>query len=273
MRTVRRPRTSRGLTALAAMLLLGACSGSPTGVDQPTGTTAGSGCHRRNGGDGLPSGIAPGYPTDKDAFAPLIITTIAPDPIPVTGTDDQVHVTYELQVLNTSPRPATITKVETIAGGIDGKVVATIDQEEIVARTVLTASYCAEPVADRDPIGPGAGCCCSTTSTPVGTRCRPGSRTGSRPPTASSLPIRPEFATMFPTELTQFGGEVTTSGQQPVIIGPPLAGADWVAVNACCSLSPHRGAMVPLGGRINGARALRHRLGPGSTSPRSRWST
>ncbi len=37
------------------------------------------------------------------------------------------------------------------------------------------------------------------------------------------------------------------------MIGPPLTGDSWVAGNACCSLSPHRGAMVPVGGRINGA--------------------
>jgi hypothetical protein len=65
-------------------------------------------------------------------------------------------------------------------------------------------------------------------------------------------PDQPEWAETFPTELAQFGGEVTTSLLRPVIIGPPLAGDDWVAVNACCGLSPHRGAMVPMGGRING---------------------
>ena len=62
-------------------------------------------------------GVPPGYPLDVDVVAPLVITTISPDPIPVTGTDGKVHVAYELSVLNSGPRPATITKIETLADG------------------------------------------------------------------------------------------------------------------------------------------------------------
>jgi hypothetical protein len=238
--------------ALAAVLLLGACSSSSTGADKPAGTTVPSGAAAATAGTVVPSGIAPGYATDKDAFSPLIITTIAPDPIPVTGTDDKVHVAYELQVLNASPRPATLTKVETIAGGIDGKVVATIDEAEIEARSVLTASFLSPPEATA-PIPRGRvvlllidDVYASRDQVPARTTHRITATFGEVPP--GSL----EVATKFPTELTQFGGEVTTSSLQPVIIGPPLAGPDWVAVNACCELSPHRGAMVPMGGRING---------------------
>lgn len=39
----------------------------------------------------------------------------------------------------------------------------------------------------------------------------------------------------------------------PIVVGPPLTGPDWVAANACCTLSPHRGAMIPIAGRINAA--------------------
>jgi hypothetical protein len=43
------------------------------------------------------------------------------------------------------------------------------------------------------------------------------------------------------------------SAREPVAIGPPLQGDSWVAANACCTVSPHRGAMIPVGGRINGS--------------------
>ena len=33
----------------------------------------------------IPTGIQPGYPTDVDEISPLVITTLAPDPIPFTG--------------------------------------------------------------------------------------------------------------------------------------------------------------------------------------------
>jgi hypothetical protein len=62
-----------------------------------------------------------------------------------------------------------------------------------------------------------------------------------------------ELTANFPEQATQVGPAVRTSDQRPVVIGPPLTGDDWVAVNGCCSLSPHRGAMVPVDGRINAA--------------------
>jgi hypothetical protein len=75
------------------VLALGAgCSSSATESGPATSTTSTD-----------RSGVAAGYPTDVDAFSPLLITTVAPDPIPVTGTDGKVHVAYELEVLNYSP--------------------------------------------------------------------------------------------------------------------------------------------------------------------------
>ncbi|NMN93705.1 M23 family metallopeptidase [Nocardiaceae bacterium YC2-7] len=69
-----------------------------------------------------------------------------PDPIPVKGSDGKVHVSYELAVLNTAPRDATITLVETLADGADGKVVATIDRDEVVARSVIVGDYKLPPI-------------------------------------------------------------------------------------------------------------------------------
>jgi hypothetical protein len=43
----------------------------------------------------------------------------------------KVHVADGLPVLNTSPRAARRTKVETIADAIDGEVVASIDHETL----------------------------------------------------------------------------------------------------------------------------------------------
>lgn len=87
------------------------------------------------------TGIQDGYPTDVDEVSPLVITTLAPEPIPVTGTDDKVHVSYELQVLNASPRLATITSVQTLEGGPEGKVIASISGEQIAARSMQIGTY------------------------------------------------------------------------------------------------------------------------------------
>ncbi len=105
-------------------------------------------------------GIPPGYPLDVDVVAPLVLTTLSPDPIPVTGTDGKIHVAYEIEVLNSGPKPATITQIETLAGGPDGATVATVGSQEIAARTILIPNLHSGPV----------------TEIPAGTYCGAGAR-------------------------------------------------------------------------------------------------
>jgi len=50
-------------------------------------------------------GVPPGYPLDVDVVAPLVITTIGPDPIPVTGTDGKGP--RGLRAFGAQLRPAT----------------------------------------------------------------------------------------------------------------------------------------------------------------------
>ena len=62
------------------------------------------------------------------------------------GSDGQVHVSYELTVLNAAPRDATITSVETLADGPDGRVVTTVQGPEVVARSIIVGEYVLPPV-------------------------------------------------------------------------------------------------------------------------------
>ncbi len=84
--------------------------------------------------------------SEPERFTPLIITALAPDPIPVSGSDGKVHVVYELQVLNASPRPATLTSVQTLAGGPSGPVIATLKGEQVVALSIIVGDYALPPV-------------------------------------------------------------------------------------------------------------------------------
>ena len=71
-----------------------ACSSTASSATQTAGATA--------------SGVVPGYHhVQRDQLSPLIITTVAPDPIPVKGSDNNFHVHYELSVFNDAPRAAT----------------------------------------------------------------------------------------------------------------------------------------------------------------------
>jgi murein DD-endopeptidase MepM/ murein hydrolase activator NlpD len=224
-------RTSPTLL-LACAALLGACSSTPTPAADSRG------------------GVPPGYPLDVDVVAPLVITTIGPDPIPVTGTDGKVHVAYELSVLNSGPRPATITKVETLADGPDGATVATIGQQEIVDRTLLIPNLLPDPVTEI-PAGRTAVLVLddlydSRDKVPADVTHRLAVTLGKAVPE-----YQPSVSARYPDSVTQIGGEVRTSTASPVLIGPPLEGDDWVAGNACCVVSPHRGAVMGVGGRLN----------------------
>ena len=85
------------------------------------------------------TGVLEGYPSDVEELSPLLITALAPAPIPVTGTDGKIHVAYELSVLNFSPSVATLTRLETLDGGPDGEVVAAVEGEGLAARTLVVA--------------------------------------------------------------------------------------------------------------------------------------
>lgn len=236
---------------LACVALLAACSSTNPPLpsnppESPTSTPTPPPVADSHGG------VPPGYPLDVDVVAPLVITTIGPDPIPVTGTDGKVHVAYELSVLNSGPRPATITQVETLDGGPDGAAVATIGQQETVERTILMPNLLPGPVT-AIPAGSTAVLVLddvydTRVDVPADVTHRLSATLG------EALPeYRPTLSAKYPDSVTQIGGVVRTSTATPVLIGPPLAGHGWVAANACCVVSTHRGAVMGVGGRLNGS--------------------
>jgi murein DD-endopeptidase MepM/ murein hydrolase activator NlpD len=234
---------------LACAALLAACSSSPDSTGSSPSTTASPAPTPAADSRG---GVPPGYPLNIDVVAPLVITTIGPDPIPVTGTDGKVHVAYELSVLNSGPRPATITKVETLADGPAGTTVATIGQQQIVERTILIPNLLPDPVteiqAGRTAVLILDDVYDTRAKVPDAVTHRLSVTLGK-----AATEYRPTVSARYPDSVTQIGGLVRTSTESPVVIGPPLAGDDWVAGNACCVLSPHRGAVMGVGGRLNGS--------------------
>ena len=130
-----RPTRRRPLTAVAAaaVLALAAAACTTERSARSTATSTAPLGEPTSGGD-EPS---------EDVMTPLIATALG-DPIPVEGTDGRVHVAYELQLLNGAPRDATISAVETVDVA-SGEVVATIDADEIVARSVLMGSAPSTP--------------------------------------------------------------------------------------------------------------------------------
>ncbi|MBV9359414.1 MAG: hypothetical protein JO023_28210, partial [Chloroflexi bacterium] len=141
-------------------------------------------------------------------FTPLIVTALAPDPIPVTGTDTKIHLAYELAVLNDSPRPATITTVESLADGAQGRVVGSVSGPEVVARSLPVADYTSPPVP-ATTVPPG-GTVLLLLDDVFDARAAVPATVVHRIE-ATFGPIRPnqsEFANNFPAQVSQVGGGV-----------------------------------------------------------------
>ena len=200
-------------------------------------------------GDLLPA--AP--PAGPEVLTPLIVTPLSPDPVPFQGSDGRYHVVYELMLLNAAPRDATVSAVESLADGPQGRVVGDLSAPEVVARSLVIGDYTIPPrPLNVLPAGRSAIVVIDDT---YDTREAVTATTVNRVRATFGpvLPAQAEFANNFPAETTAIGGTVRVSPASPTVIGPPLTGSDWVAVNACCELSPHRGTMLPIGGRINGS--------------------
>ena len=136
---------------VTACALLGAAACSSTDAAAPPGSSMVSSTSSTSIVDDR-GGVPEGYALDVDVVAPLVITTVGADPIPVTGTDAKVHVAYELEILNVSPRPVTITRIDTLAESADGPVVATIGADEVRERSILVAGFSIEPFTEI-PVG------------------------------------------------------------------------------------------------------------------------
>jgi hypothetical protein len=184
-----------------------------------------------------------------DEFSPLIVSNVAGEPVPVRGTDGLYHLVYEIEILNASPRPATI---ESIVSTFEDDEVGRLSGSEIVSRTLPIGDYPFPPEAVSEI--PPATTAVILMDTTFESR-------DEVPPVldqtiaATFGEVRPgqaNYAKLFPTEAVARMSTPVGQGD-PIVVAPPLTGSDWVAANACCSLSPHRGTMIPIGGRINAA--------------------
>src|SRR5215469_13722541 len=58
-----------------------------------------------------------------DVFTPVVASTLSSEAHPILGTDGVYHVVYELQLTNTKLLPATMQKIEVLAGSAGSQVI------------------------------------------------------------------------------------------------------------------------------------------------------
>lgn len=178
-----------------------------------------------------------------DQYTPVIVSPLTAGTEAFLGTDGKMHVVYELILTNASPTAATVQKVEAVDAGNPSEVVASWEGQALIANLRTTAS------------------------TPAGSATIPFNETrlllleidlkdGAAVPSqllhritllAANTPARSPGAAIAQT-YTVASINIST---KVAVIGPPLAGTDWLALNGCCEASgAHRATGLAVNGQI-----------------------
>lgn len=178
-----------------------------------------------------------------DVFTPVIASTLSPEAHPIRGTDGAYHLVYELQLTNTKSIPATIQKVEVLSGAEGSQIITSFSDADVVKRLRTLAP---QPAKDAIIEPNGARLLYieltfkNVADVPKLLEHRLHLIGAPNPGPAKPAPLDYVVA---PLKLTDT--------QKPLIIGPPLAGAGWVAANGCCNPDiVHRGSVQSVNGAL-----------------------
>ncbi len=195
--------------------------------------------------------------TVPDAYTALSLSPIARGAFPFFGSDGKYHVAYDLLILNVSAFPTTLEKLEIVDAAEPTKVLASFSGANLV-----------------DPNCAYGDC----------NRLR---QVYSQQVEDNSIPVHEsrlfyvDFAfgslDMAPKAVLHHvygtGKSILTSRQlgpfdylttpfdisagTPRVIGPPLEGTNWVALNGCCLPGfPHRNAILPANGVVGNSQTF-----------------
>jgi hypothetical protein len=186
-------------------------------------------------------------PALPDALTPVLVRPVAAITAPVLGDDGRYHVVYELWLTNAKALPATIDRIEVLDAADYGRVLKSLSGEELAAALVRLSGHpggtttlaqdesrivFVELGFDRRADVPGA---LAHRLTGMG----------------ASSPAARE-----PSPIAYVAGAIPLNRFRPPVLGSPLKGRGWVAVNGCCLVSgAHRSALQSVNGRLdNGQR-------------------
>ncbi|WP_369256904.1 M23 family metallopeptidase [Geodermatophilus amargosae] len=183
---------------------------------------------------------APAAPADQ--FTPVVAATLDPGAAPVLGTDGRLHVVYEIQLTNARPVPATLREIHVLDGEDPDRVVATVAGDDLAA--VLRDLTGKTPAGSLE-IEPWVSRLVLMHVSFASPAEVPASLVHRFLLTAAALGGGDE-----PEPLAYTAAPYALSGTPPVL-GPPLAGDRWVAINGCCGADGiHRNTVLPVNGHL-----------------------
>ena len=180
--------------------------------------------------------------TAADAFTPVTVSPMGTSPSPMVGTDGLSHVVYELALTNTKMAPATLLRMDVLDADAPNRIFASYQDQEIIARMRTLQPRPAESAV----IAPNTS---RLFYIELGLRA-PGELLKAL---AHHLYIlgAANPGTSTPTPLDYRAARIRLNYTPLPIIGPPLAGDNWVVVNGCCnSAIAHRGSFQSVNGGL-----------------------
>jgi hypothetical protein len=185
---------------------------------------------------------------DRPAIAAPVVWSIIGAPLlPVRGTDERIHLAYEILFTNVSPANVEVQSIEVIDPTEDDEpagiyqVVAN-DGGDVTAQVKLFSTPGTLDAADYSTIlPPGQSGLMFVDLTFEGRRSVPrliAHRVKVSVPDAGE-----------DSEVTVVGGFEKVSEMRPVVLKPPLRGDRWFNENGCCEIiDAHRSTLLPLNG-------------------------
>lgn len=241
-----------GLSVVTASCSAQAANSAGSGTTSAEPTAGGSGTPRTAEAGTTPAGTVPSGTvsvtatstpvTPANVFTPVIASALLAQAQPVPATDGQLHVQYELQIVNAKAAPATLLSVDVISADDPTVVIASYDSAQVVDSLRSTLP---RPVTDA-VIPPGemrflylelsfpAG-----SDVPSGVNHRFTLLAAANPGTDQATPMQYVIAPVwFPTA-------------PPLVLDPPLSGDGWVDINgAFNNLTVHRGSVQTVNGQF-----------------------
>jgi hypothetical protein len=245
------PRRLRSTTALviSGIVLAGCSPGSASGpaAAPPSGTAAVE----------TASTVAPASALQvPDAFTSVTVRPLSTSTFPFPGSDGLYHIVYDLELTNASRVQATVERLDVVDAASPDTVVASF------SGAALVEPNC--PYGDcnrlrRLPSSPAT----DTTIPPQESRALFVDFTVDSPERAPKAVVHRLHGTgainpgsSSPAPIDYLAAPLDVAAATPRVIGPPVKGERWVALNGCCLPGfPHRSSLATLNGQlINGQR-------------------
>ncbi len=180
----------------------------------------------------------------QDVFTPVIAFPLAPATYAVQGTDEKQHFVYELVITNTGTATATLQKIEVVGADAPATVLASFEGDGLLKR-LRTAGR--GPALETGKIEFSATRMFLVDFTmdkgvpPPTTLMHRLTLLAGGPPGSPPDEAIPYTYAVAPIAVA---ADVT-------VLGPPLSGKGWVALNGCCEAGgAHRASGLPVNGQF-----------------------